>query len=309
MNKKRLITSALPYVNNIPHLGNIIGCVLSADVFYKYSTIAGYDAIHIGGTDEHGTTTETRAKQEGISPRALCDKYHAIHKDIYDWFDIEFTRFGRTSSPLHGKIVQELFLSLYQKGYIAQETLTQPFCSRCDTFLADRFIEGTCPYCGAEDARGDQCDRCGKLLDPSQLITPVCTTCGTRPGFKETTHLFLDLEKAQPEVEKWFEKSSGDGHWSHNALTVTKGWLKQGLQKRCITRDLEWGIPVPLEGFEDKVFYVWFDAPIGYVSITAEAKEDWEDWGKRPDEVELYQFLGKDNIPFHSVIFPATSFC
>ena len=193
--RKILITSALPYVNNIPHLGNIIGCVLSADVFAKYCTISGYETMFVSGTDEYGTTTVTRAKQEGITPKQLCDKYHAIHKDIYDWFNISFSHFGRTSCDEQTEIVQSIFKEIYDKGYIVEDTITQPFCIKCDMYLADRYIEGTCPHCGYEKAKGDQCESCGKLLDPAELKSPQCSSCGEKPVFKDTNHLFLDLEK------------------------------------------------------------------------------------------------------------------
>ncbi|OHD13355.1 MAG: methionine--tRNA ligase [Spirochaetes bacterium GWD1_27_9] len=306
MAKKRLITSALPYVNNIPHLGNIIGCVLSADVFARYSKIAGYETLFVCGTDEYGTTTETKALQEGLTPQELCDKYHSIHKEIYQWFNIGFSYFGRTSTPDQTKIVQDIFLKLYKNGYIVEDILTQPYCEHDKMFLADRFVEGTCPHCGFDMAKGDQCDKCGKLLDPTELKNSKCAICKKSPIFKQTKHLFLDLEVLKDKLENWINEAAKEGNWSNNALSTTKGWIEQGLKKRCITRDLKWGVPVPLEGFEGKVFYVWFDAPIGYISITANKFSDWENWWKNPTDVELYQFMGKDNIPFHTVLFPAS---
>lgn len=308
MNKKRLITSALPYVNNIPHLGNIIGCVLSADVFARYSKIAGYDVLFVSGNDEYGTTTETKALQEKVTPKELCDKYHKIHKEIYDWFNIDFSVFGRTSDPKQTEIVHSIFWDLYNNGYIIEDTLNQPYCEKCNMYLADRFVEGDCPHCGYEQAKGDQCEKCGKLLDPSELKNPRCAICKKTPVFKETKHLFLDLEELKPVLEKWVIDTALSNGWSNNALSVTKGWIEQGLKKRCITRDLKWGVPVPLKGYENKVFYVWFDAPIGYISITASKYENWADWWKNPGNVDLYQFMGKDNIPFHTVLFPASLF-
>lgn len=304
--RKILITSALPYVNNIPHLGTLIGCVLSADVFYKYCKISEYETIFICGTDEYGTTTETRALQEKMTPKELCDKYYKIHKEIYEWFEIEFSHFGRTSDPAHTKIVQDIFLKLYNNGYIEEDVLVQPYCEKDKMFLADRYIEGICPNCKYENAKGDQCENCGKLLNANELLSPKCTLCGSTPLFKETKHLFLNLEKLRVPLEEWIEKASKEGNWSYNAISLTKGWLEQGLLKRCITRDLKWGIPVPLEEYKDKVFYVWFDAPIGYISITASKFENWREWWCNPEEVELYQFMGKDNIPFHTILFPAT---
>ncbi|MBN2444985.1 MAG: methionine--tRNA ligase, partial [Spirochaetales bacterium] len=213
---------------------------------------------------------------------------------------------GRTSDPKQTEIVQGIFLKLYENNFIVEDTLTQPYCEHDKMFLADRYVKGICPHCAYDNAKGDQCECCGKLLNAVELKEPQCTVCEKTPVFKETHHLFLDLHKIRPELEKWIDKESRVGNWSHNALSITKGWLDQGLLKRCITRDLKWGIPVPLKGYEDKVFYVWFDAPIGYISITAAFMDNWEEWWLNPDEVDLYQFMGKDNIPFHTVIFPST---
>ena len=305
MNKKRLITSALPYVNNIPHLGNLIQ-VLSADVFARFCRNQGYETLYVCGTDEYGTATETRALQEGVTPRELCDRYHAIHTDIYEWFEIAFDKFGRTSTPEQTAIVQDIFLKVDAAGYIREAEIEQLFCKTCDRFLADRYVHGTCPHCGYEDARGDQCEHCGKLLDPTELKNPSCGVCGNQPVIQSTKHLYLDLPKVLPKLESWMDEASVDGFWARNAIQMTKSWIRDGLKERCITRDLKWGIPVPKEGYENKVFYVWFDAPIGYISITATHTDDWEQWWKNPEEVELFQFIGKDNIPFHTVIFPSS---
>lgn len=302
--KKRLVTSALPYVNNIPHLGNLTQ-VLSADVFARFCRSKGYETLYICGTDEYGTATETRALKEGVSPRELCDRYHAIHRDIYAWFNISFDYFGRTSTDEQTAIVQDIFKKVDAAGYISEHELEQLYCPSCERFLADRFVEGTCPHCHSEGARGDQCDSCQTLLDPVELINPRCGVCGTTPIPKKTKHLYIDLPKALPLLESWMEKASKEGFWANNAIQVTKSWIRDGLKERCITRDLKWGIPVPKPGYEDKVFYVWFDAPIGYVSISANATKDWKMWWQDPDNVELFQFIGKDNIPFHTVIFPS----
>ncbi len=303
--KKRLITSALPYVNNIPHLGNLIQ-VLSADVFARFCRLRGYETMYVCGTDEYGTATETKALEEGVSPKELCDRYHAIHTEIYEWFNIDFNKWGRTSTPEQTEIVQHIFLKLDEAGYILEKTDTQLFCDSCDRYLADRYVRGTCPHCGYEDARGDQCENCGKLLDPAELIEPRCGTCGAHPHEQDTNHLYIDLPKILPLLESWMEETSVKGRWAHNAVQMTKSWIRDGLHERCITRDLKWGIPVPKAGYEDKVFYVWFDAPIGYVSITATLTDDWKSWWMNPEEVELFQFIGKDNIPFHTVIFPSS---
>lgn len=303
--KKRLITSALPYVNNIPHLGNLIQ-VLSADVFARFCRSRGYETLYVCGTDEYGTATETRAREEGITPEELCTRYYEIHTDIYQWFNIAFDKWGRTSTPEQTAIVQDIFLKLHAAGYVTERTIEQLYSEASQMFLADRFVRGTCPKCGYEDARGDQCDNCGALLDPTDLLNPRSSIDGTTPVIKETTHLYINLPAILPKLEEWMAEASVRGKWARNAIQMTQGWIRDGLKERAITRDLKWGIPVPLEGFEDKVFYVWFDAPIGYISITATLTDQWEQWWKNPDEVELFQFIGKDNIPFHTVIFPSS---
>ncbi|CAK9193472.1 unnamed protein product [Sphagnum troendelagicum] len=303
-----MVTSALPYVNNVPHLGNIIGCVLSADVYARYCRRRGYNVIYMCGTDEYGTATETKALEEGLTPKEICDKYHAIHKDIYEWFDIDFDKFGRTSTPQQTEIAQAIFLKLYEKNRLRENTMIQPYCNTCKRFLADRLVEGTCPMpgCGYEDARGDQCDKCGKLLNAEDLINPRCKVCGNPPVTRETDHLFLDLPELKNQLEEYVTSTSVAGGWSSNSIQTTNAWIRDGLKERCITRDLKWGVPVPLERYKEKVFYVWFDAPIGYISITANYTSEWEKWWKSPNDVELVQFMGKDNVPFHTVIFPCT---
>ena len=319
MNRK-LITSALPYVNNIPHLGNLIQ-VLSADVFARFCRSRGYDTMYVCGTDEYGTATETRAQEEGKTPRELCDYYHDIHKDIYQWFDIAFDHFGRTSTPQQTEIVQTMFLDLDKNGFIKENTIEQLYCDDCKRFLADRYVRGICPHCGYEEARGDQCENCGKLLEPQELKSPRCSTCSSSPKMKSTKHLYIDLPAIQKKYSVWMNEASERGQWAKNAVQMTQAWIRDGLHERAITRDLKWGIPVPKKGFEDKVFYVWFDAPIGYISITKALTDglqnpdyDWKSWWL-PEEskasnasipVELFQFIGKDNIPFHTVIFPST---
>lgn len=303
---KRLITSALPYVNNVPHLGNIIGCVLSADVYARFCRLRGYETLFVCGTDEYGTATETKAREEGCTPREICDKYHAIHASIYRDFNISFDVFGRTSTPEQTRIAQEIFLDLEAAGYITEQTSARTYCAACAMFLADRYVEGTCPHCGYEDARGDQCDQCGRLLEPEQLVKSRCKICGSAPALQETAHLYLALDRLQDRLRDWVDATQQSGAWTRNAVQTTASWLEKGLQPRPITRDLAWGIPVPKKGYEKKVFYVWFDAPIGYISITAAARSDWRDWWQNPQGVRLYQFMAKDNIPFHTVIFPAS---
>ncbi len=306
LSKKILITSALPYVNNVPHLGNIIGCVLSADVFSRYCKSKEYDSIYICGTDEYGTATEIKAFEERISPKEICDKYYKIHKEIYEWFGIEFDIFGRTSTEKHTKITHEIFLDLYNNGYVVEEEIEQFYDEQAKMFLADRYIEGVCPYCKYDAARSDQCDKCGRLLQPGELAKPISKVTKTPPVLKKTKHLFIDLPEIEKELEKWIAHASKEGFWSENSINIARSWLREGLKKRAITRDLKWGTPVPLKGWENKVFYVWFDAPIGYISITANLTDEWEKWWKNPGNVNLYQFMGKDNVPFHTVIFPST---
>jgi len=297
-----LITTALPYVNNVPHLGNLVQTI-SGDVYARFLRLIGKEILFIGGTDEHGTTTETTAIKEGLTPREVCDKYFKIHSDVYTWFNISFDCLGRTSSPENKMIVLEIFHKLYENGFITADILEQTFCRQCDRFLADRFVEGTCPHCDYEHARGDQCERCGKILDAVELVDPTCKVCGNTPEVRKSKHLFIDLPSISPMLKKWI--ASVKDNWSVNAVTMTQAWLKEGLQKRCITRDLKWGISVPKEGYEHKVFYVWFDAPIGYIGITAECRKDWRNWWTSED-VKLVQFMGKDNIPFHTIMFPSS---
>jgi methionyl-tRNA synthetase len=303
--KRRLITSALPYVNNVPHLGNLIQ-VLSADVFARFCRSRGYETLYVCGTDEYGTATETKALEEGVTPRELCDRFNAIHKAIYDWFEISFDEFGRTSTPEQTEIVQDIFKRLDSAGYIKEREIEQLYCSSCSRFLADRYVRGVCPHCGYDEARGDQCEHCGKLLEPTELKEPRCSTCSSMPAPRKTRHLYIDLPAILPKLEAWMKEASVRGFWSNNAIQMTQAWIRDGLHERCITRDLKWGIPVPKKGYEGKVFYVWFDAPIGYLSITARHTADWRTWWMAPEDVELFQFIGKDNIPFHTVIFPSS---
>ena len=280
---------------------------------YRYNKARGRPTLFVCGTDEYGTATETKALEEGVTPKELCDKYHKIHADVYEWFEIGFDIFGRTSTTEQTEIAQDIFTKLDRHGYLTEKTTEQPFCENHQSFLADRFVEGTCPRCGDDGARGDQCDKCGHLLDPFDLIEPRCKVCSNlekgiivRPIRRDTKHIHLLLDKLQPDIENWFSKASEEGAWSRNGRIITESWLKEGLKDRGITRDLKWGTPVPLPGYENKVLYVWFDACIGYVSITANYTKDWEKWWRNPEHVKLYQFLGKDNVPFHTVIFPGS---
>ncbi|XP_053226675.1 methionine--tRNA ligase, cytoplasmic isoform X1 [Podarcis raffonei] len=304
--KNVLITSALPYVNNVPHLGNIIGCVLSADTFARYCRLRNWNTLYLCGTDEYGTATETKAMEEGLTPQQICDKYYTVHAQIYQWFKISFDYFGRTTTPHQTKIAQDIFQKLLERNYLLTETVDQLKCENCSRFLADRFVEGTCPFCNYEEARGDQCDKCGKLINATELKKPVCKVCQATPVVKSSQHLFLDLPKLEESLEKWLSVSQSTGDWTPNARYISRSWIRDGLKPRCITRDLKWGTPVPLDDFRDKVFYVWFDAPIGYLSIAANYTDQWEKWWKNPEQVQLYNFMAKDNVPFHSVVFPCS---
>ncbi|KAG7089532.1 hypothetical protein E1B28_011206 [Marasmius oreades] len=311
-----LITSALPYCNNVPHLGNIIGSVLSADVFSRYSRTRNRNTLYICGTDEYGTATETQALKEGITPKALCDKYFVIHKATYEWFDIGFDYFGRTSTQAHTEVTQGIYRNLGKNGFLDKQDKEQTYCEGCAKFLADRFVEGICPNCGYEDARGDQCDNCGRTFDAIELLKPRCLVNKTHSVVAKTsTHMYLKLDALQPRIEKWIKESARKGKWSPNTTInhdgeIIDARMQQGLRPTPLTRDLTWGVPTPPLGtpedevMKGKVFYVWYDAPIGYPSITANYTEGWEKWWFNPDNVKLYQFMGKDNVYFHSIYFP-----
>lgn len=290
-----LITSALPYVNNVPHLGNLIGSTLSADVYARYERLIGNEVMFVCGTDEYGTATETKAVQEGKTCQEICDFYHEIHQQVYHWFNISFNVFGRTSTLEHTELVQTIYRQISANGYFEQKETSQMYCLKCERFLSDRFVEGTCPHCSYFDARGDQCDQCQKLLDPVDLINPRCKLCNQTPIQRQSSHLFFNLKSFEAELAK----TTAEMILLGNAKTITESWLKKGLEDRCMTRDMSWGVKVP--GFPNKVFYVWFDAPIGYISITP----NWKNWWLEKD-VTLVQFMGKDNVAFHTLMFPAS---
>ena len=279
---------------------------LSGDIFARFCRLRGHETLYICGTDEFGTATETRARELGITPRELCDQYYPIHAGAYEWFQLSFDKFGRTSDPVHTEITQGLFNALNGNGFITSKKIEQLYSEESQIFLADRYVRGRCPHCDYEEARGDQCENCGKLLDPSELRDPVCVLDGSVPVKRATEHLYIDLAALQSKLEKWLASSGADDRWAKNALRVTRAWIRDGLRERAITRDLTWGIPVPLDGYRNKVFYVWFDACIGYISITASHTDKWREWWQNPDDVDLFHFVGKDNIPFHTVVFPCT---
>lgn len=294
------ITSALPYVNGVKHLGNLIGSILPADIFHKFCDLFGLENIFICGTDEHGAQTEIAAAAEHMTPQAYSDKYFKVQADIYRKWSFDFTHFGRTSDEANHRLTQQMFAAMNKNGFIRKGEMRLPFCRFDKKFLTDRYVEGTCPYCSYEHARGDQCESCGRILDPTDLKEPVCMLCKRREiEFKTEKHLFLDLSKLGPQLEAWIGKNK---HWPTNVRATALAWIKEGLRPRCITRNLQWGVRVPLKGYTHLVFYVWFDAPIGYVSMTSECRSDWKKWWS--GSAKIYHFLGKDNIPFHTIFWP-----
>ena len=308
---KVLITSALLYINGIPHLGHMVGCLLPSDVYARYMRMQGFDVLYIGGTDEHGTASEVGALKENMPVEKYCDQYHARHRKIGEGFNLSFDYFGRTSSEQNKEMTYHIFSQLDKNGYIAEKTMKQIYSVDDKMFLADRFITGTCPHCGYEKARGDQCENCTKVLEPTDLINARSTISGsTNLEVRETKHLFLNLPKIEPQLVEWLKTK--EAFWPDVAYSIAKKWLKEGLQPRCITRDLKWGFPVNKAGYEDKVFYVWFDAPIGYIGITKQWSDEkpdernWKDWWMDAKDVRYVEFMGKDNVPYHSITFPAT---
>lgn len=303
MKEKRLITVALPYTNNIPHLGNIVGSHLPGDIFARYCRLTGYDTVLVGGTDEHGTPITVEAQKYNITPQKLCDKLYKIHKEIYNWFEISYDNFSRTSRQIHHKTVQEFFLNMYKKGFLSEEKVKIPFCKICNQSLPDRFIYGTCPHCGYEKARGDQCEKCSNLLEPIELKNPHCAICNSQKiEFIEKKHLFLRLDKISKKLESWISENKT---WRKNVKSIALSWIKKGLKPRDITRDMDWGVKIPIKGYENSVVYVWGEAAIGYISSTKEWSQiKWKDyWINKKSKI--YQFIGKDNIPFHTLLFPA----
>ncbi|MEA1992888.1 MAG: methionine--tRNA ligase [Euryarchaeota archaeon] len=301
MHTKYLVTSALPYVNNVPHLGNLIP-ILSADVFSKFLKMSGKKAIYICATDEHGTRTEIEAEKRNIDPDKYCKEMHDKIQGIFEWMGVEFDNFGRSSSKENHEISQHIFLKLHENGYIFEKELEQLYCDQCGRFLPDTYVTGECPHCRNPNAKGDQCDECTELLNPTELIDPRCIVCGSTPVLKKSNHLYLDLPQLEEKVKTWIESRGWEGITKNLPLS----WIEKGLEPRCITRDLTWGVKVPLEGYEDKVFYVWFDAPIEYTGSTYEYTDEWQNWWLNPEETRLYCFMGKDNIPFHTLIWPSS---
>ena len=301
--KRTLITTALPYANGPVHIGHLAGVYVPADIYARYLRLKGEEVLMIGGSDEHGVPITLRAKKEGITPQDVVDRYHGIIKKSFEEFGITFDIYSRTTSATHHQMASDFFRTLYDKGEFIEKTSEQYYDEEAKQFLADRYITGTCPRCGNEKAYGDQCEACGTSLSPTDLIDPKSAISGSKPVMRETKHWYLPLDKWEPFLRKWILEDHKE--WKPNVYGQCKSWLDIGLQPRAVSRDLDWGIPVPVEGAEGKVLYVWFDAPIGYISNTKELLPDsWETWWKDP-ETRLIHFIGKDNIVFHCIVFPA----
>ena len=302
--EKILVTSALLYVNGLPHLGHVVGCWLPGDVFARYNRTFGNDVVYVSGTDDYGTASFISAKEVGMKPEDFIHTMNSKIKEIAEKLCISFDYFSGTNNETHKEVTIDFFNDIYKNGYTTEKESTMLYCEHDKIALADRFVYGTCPYCGYEKAYGDQCDQCGKTYELDDLIAPKCSFCGKEATKKSTKHIYVSLDKIQPELQKWVE--SKKDVWRPHVYSMTNKWFKEGLQPRCITRDIPWGIKVPLKGYEDKVFYVWFDAPIGYISITKElggdemVKDRWQN-----KDCKIYNFIGKDNIDFHAIFFPS----
>jgi len=304
---KILVTSALPYANGDIHLGHLAGCYLHSDIYVRYQRLKNRDVIYICGTDEHGVPITVSAEEQKKTPKEIVDQYYQSIKRSFEDFGIAFDNFSRTTLPLHYRLAQDFFMQIYSKGYIYSKEIEQFYCPRCKRFLPDRYIVGKCPQCGVDGAKGDQCEACGRWLEPFQLIEPRCIICSEVPQKKVTRHWYFKLSQFQDKLTKWIE---GKSHWKEHVLQFVKGWLREGLEDRPITRDMPWGVPVPLDEAQGKVLYVWFDAPIGYISSTLEWAENkgepdlWKEYWFNKD-TKLIHFIGKDNIVFHALIWPA----
>ena len=300
--RRHLITSALPYANGPIHIGHLAGVYVPSDIYTRYLRMRGEDVISICGSDEHGVPITLKARKEGVSPKEIVDRYHELNKKSFEDFGIAFDIYSRTSNKIHYETASEFFRKLYDQGEFIEKTTSQYYDEEARCFLADRYITGTCPHCGNENAYGDQCEKCGTSLSPTDLISPRSTISGSAPVMRDTLHWYLPLDKYEPWIRKWILEEHTE--WKPNVYGQCKSWLDQGLQPRAVSRDLDWGVPVPVEGAEGKVLYVWFDAPIGYISATRELTPDWEKYWKDP-ETRMIHFIGKDNIVFHCIIFPS----
>ena len=301
MSEKRLVTCALAYVNNIPHAGHVVGSHLPADLFARFSRSVGHEVLFVGGSDMHGTPAMISARELDMDVEEMTLKLHYIHESIYNKLGISYDKFSHTHTPENREITQNFFLRLFERGYIKENEMEMFFCSKCNIFLPDRFVRGSCPRCGNPEANGDQCEKCDSLFGTNELKDAKCTICGSGAALKKTKHVFLDLGKDVEKLERWIERCKNT--WRPYVYNEAKKWVAEGLRDRCISRDITWGFPVPLKGYEDKVLYVWFDAPIGYIAISREAGKDKYLWWK-DKSVKVYNFIGKDNIQFHSIFFP-----
>ena len=299
--KRTLVTAALPYANGGVHIGHLAGVYVPADIYVRYLRLKKKDVLFICGSDEHGVPITLRAKKEGCTPQDVCDRFHALIKKSFADFGISFDIYSRTTSKIHAETASAFFRELYDKGVFVEKESEQYYDEEAKTFLADRYITGECPHCHFPKAYGDQCEHCGSTLSPNELINPKSAVSGSKPVLKKTKHWYLPLDKYQPWLEKWILEEHKE--WRPNVYGQCKSWIDMGLQPRAVSRDLDWGIPVPVEGAEGKVLYVWFDAPIGYISNTKELRDDWETWWKDPS-TRLVHFIGKDNIVFHCIVFP-----
>ena len=299
--KRTLVTAALPYANGGVHIGHLAGVYVPADIYVRYLRLKKKDVLFICGSDEHGVPITLRAKKEGCTPQDVCDRFHALIKKSFADFGISFDIYSRTTSKIHAETASDFFRTLYDKGVFVEKESEQYYDEEAKTFLADRYITGECPHCHFPKAYGDQCEHCGSTLSPNELINPKSAVSGSKPVLKKTKHWYLPLDKYQPWLEKWILEEHKE--WRPNVYGQCKSWIDMGLQPRAVSRDLDWGIPVPVEGAEGKVLYVWFDAPIGYISNTKELRDDWETWWK-DSSTRLVHFIGKDNIVFHCIVFP-----
>lgn len=300
--KRLLVTSALPYANGPIHIGHLAGVYVPSDIYTRYQRLKGTEVIHICGSDEHGVPITIKARQEGVHPQQVVDKYHELNKKAFHDFGISFDIYSRTSNKIHHETASAFFKTLYDKGEFLEKTSEQYYDEEAGQFLADRYITGTCPRCNNENAYGDQCEKCGTSLSPTELINPRSTISGSKPILKPTKHWYLPLDKHEPFLKKWILEENK--HWKPNVYGQCKSWLDHGLQPRAVSRDLDWGVPLPVPNTKGKVLYVWFDAPIGYISATRELRENWDTFWKDP-ETRMVHFIGKDNIVFHCIIFPA----
>ena len=300
--KRYLVTSALPYANGPIHIGHLAGVYVPSDIYTRYLRMKGMDVISICGSDEHGVPITLKARKEGVSPKEIVDRYHTMNKKAFEDFGIAFDIYSRTSNKTHFETASGFFRTLYEKGEFTEKISEQYYDEEAGCFLADRYIMGTCPHCGNENAYGDQCEKCGTSLSPNELINPHSTVSGSKPVLRDTLHWYLPLDKYEPWLKKWILDDHKE--WKVNVYGQCKSWLDQGLKPRAVSRDLDWGVPVPVEGAKGKVLYVWFDAPIGYISATKELTADWEKYWKNK-ETKMVHFIGKDNIVFHCIIFPA----